>query len=196
MAATKYTFSIANDTANGIVNVDALGNEIAASAIVTAFDYPNTAGDVLDLWFKDPLSAGDQTVLAGVVSAHAGAATEKGVLHEGTAAQAALNTSTDIDKTFPNFRYLSGASAKIKNQTFLDTISFEVWHPQGTEPIAVYGDELPVPHDGLVDWGTIASEEEGRADIPAGIILRAKYTSVATAGPLPEVCLFYRTHLG
>lgn len=69
---TKYTFSIASDTANGSVNPSTLTAEIAASAIVIALDHIDTGGDVLDIWFKDALSSNDQTALSTVVSAHQG----------------------------------------------------------------------------------------------------------------------------
>jgi len=72
MAATKYTYSIAEDTLNGAVAASKLATEIGASAIVTAFDHISTSGDVLDIWFKDALSAGDETILDGVVAAHDG----------------------------------------------------------------------------------------------------------------------------
>jgi hypothetical protein len=71
---TKYTFSIASDTANGAVNSDTLTSEVRASAIVIALDFIGTDGDVLDIWFKDALSSGDETILDGVVGAHEGAA--------------------------------------------------------------------------------------------------------------------------
>ena len=76
MAATKYTYSIADDTANGIVNSDSLSEEISNSNIVTALDYVESSEDVLDVWFKDSLSTGDETILDSLVDAHTGASTE------------------------------------------------------------------------------------------------------------------------
>ena len=72
MAATKYTYSIQNDTPNHKVATDRLTVEIQASAIVTALDYINTNGDVLDIWFKAELSSGDHDILSAVVAAHSG----------------------------------------------------------------------------------------------------------------------------
>jgi hypothetical protein len=71
MAQTKYTYSIADDTANAKVS-DSLQVEIGDSAIITALDYISQTGDVLDIYMKDALSAGDETILDGVVSAHDG----------------------------------------------------------------------------------------------------------------------------
>lgn len=63
------TYSFVKST----VNSDALTNEIRSSPIVTALDYvtyvPPTA---LDITFKGTLSAGDQTILGSIVSAHTG----------------------------------------------------------------------------------------------------------------------------
>lgn len=79
---TKYTYSIANDFPNGAVAPAKLKREISASSIVTALDRIDTAGDVCDVWFKDPLSAGDKTTLdndttapsGGLIGAHDGVA--------------------------------------------------------------------------------------------------------------------------
>jgi len=74
MAATKYTYSVSGDTANGAVSSDSLATEIATSAIVIALDYIAVTGDVLDVWMKDALSGGDETILDGLVAAHTGVA--------------------------------------------------------------------------------------------------------------------------
>ena len=74
MASTKYTYSIAGDTANGVFDSMRFVSEVNGSAIVTALDHIDTSSDVLDIWFKAALSGGDETVLAGLVAAHAGVA--------------------------------------------------------------------------------------------------------------------------
>jgi hypothetical protein len=70
MAVTKYTYSIATDTASGAVDLDQLTAEIAASVIVIASDHLETLGDVLDIWMKDALTTGDETALDTLVQAH------------------------------------------------------------------------------------------------------------------------------
>jgi hypothetical protein len=72
MAQTKYTYSIAGDTLNGVLSTAALKEEIGQSSIITALDYITALGDVLDIYMKDVLSEGDETTLDGVVSAHTG----------------------------------------------------------------------------------------------------------------------------
>jgi hypothetical protein len=72
MANQKYTYSIQDDFPNHLVATDRLLQEIAASAIVTALDRIDTAGDDCDVWFKAALSQGDETILDGLVAAHSG----------------------------------------------------------------------------------------------------------------------------
>jgi len=72
MAQTKYTYSIVADTLNSIVDIPALSEQVSKSAIIIAIDYINRFGDVLDIYMKDALSGGDETLLNGVVAAHTG----------------------------------------------------------------------------------------------------------------------------
>lgn len=68
----SYTYSISTDFPNGKVAADKLAQEIQQSAIVTALDRIDTTSDICDVWFKAELSAGDKTILDGVVAAHDG----------------------------------------------------------------------------------------------------------------------------
>lgn len=72
MADTEYTYSIADDTASGVLASDLLVSQIEGSAIVTALKHIDTSGDELDVWFVDVLSSADETLLGGVVGAHDG----------------------------------------------------------------------------------------------------------------------------
>jgi len=72
MPATSYTYSVTEDTANGVVASDTLHSEIVKSAIVTALEGVSLNGDELSIEFKDALSEGDETLLTGLVAAHAG----------------------------------------------------------------------------------------------------------------------------
>jgi hypothetical protein len=74
MAQTKYTYSIATDTLNALADLSALQKEIRDSAIITAHDFNQSSADVLDIYMKDALSAGDETILDGIVAAHTGVA--------------------------------------------------------------------------------------------------------------------------
>jgi hypothetical protein len=72
MAQTKYVYSIADDTLNAALSAASLSSEIQASSIVIALDYISSLGDVLDIYMKDALTAGDKTTLDSVVAAHTG----------------------------------------------------------------------------------------------------------------------------
>jgi len=76
--AIKYTYSIATDFTSlppdTLPNAGRLSEEIQDSAIVTALDYINRSGDDVDIWFKDALSSGDETIPDGTVADHEGGA--------------------------------------------------------------------------------------------------------------------------
>jgi hypothetical protein len=92
MAATTYTYSIADDFPGGAVNTAKLHAEIQASAIVTALEGINTSGDVIEIVFKDALSAGDKTILDGDTTGPAGGLI---AAHDNTASPSSI-TETQI----------------------------------------------------------------------------------------------------
>lgn len=66
----NYAYSI-NDDLGGNVNYTQLLQEIRDSAITSAvFQYQETNGDTLLLWFDQALSPGDEDVLDAVIAAH------------------------------------------------------------------------------------------------------------------------------
>jgi len=67
MAEHTYTYSLATDF-GGAINSSKLTLEIAASSIVIALERIDTAGDVVDIVFKDSPSQADKTVLDGGVT--------------------------------------------------------------------------------------------------------------------------------
>lgn len=72
MAATTYTYSINDDTANGKVAPEKLQTEIEASSISTDLSLIDTSDDNLLIKFVDELSSGDETTLDSLVAAHDG----------------------------------------------------------------------------------------------------------------------------
>lgn len=68
----QHTYSIANDTLNGAVIGAQLKSEIELSSITVALDRIDTSGDVLNVFFKAVLSAGEVTTLTGLVNSHDG----------------------------------------------------------------------------------------------------------------------------
>lgn len=77
---TKYTYSLASDFPASGINSARMVDDVASSSIVTAIDRIDTSGDVVDIWFKDALSAADKTTLdndatgpsGGLIAAHTG----------------------------------------------------------------------------------------------------------------------------
>lgn len=69
----KYTYSVSGDTANGIVSVERLTEEIEGSAIAEELLHIHVMGDVLDTIFDASLTSGDETTLDGLVGGHNGA---------------------------------------------------------------------------------------------------------------------------
>ena len=72
MADTKYSYTISTGFPNGKVISDNLKTEITESTITKALSKIIKIGDVLDIYFKDALSAGEKTILDGDVSNPAG----------------------------------------------------------------------------------------------------------------------------
>jgi len=66
---TKYTYSISTDV-GGPVDSDFLTVDIAADGITTELLRIDTDGDVLDIWFADALSGGEETILDTCVTEH------------------------------------------------------------------------------------------------------------------------------
>jgi len=69
--STKYSYLV-TDTANDLVDVGALTEEIQDSSITIALDYISVVGNALDIYFKVDLSEGEQTTLDDIVAAHTG----------------------------------------------------------------------------------------------------------------------------
>jgi hypothetical protein len=72
MPETKYTYSVASDMPGGAINAGNLLAELSISSIVTALERIDLDGDVLDIIYKDALSAGDKTTLDGDATGPAG----------------------------------------------------------------------------------------------------------------------------
>jgi hypothetical protein len=69
-----YTYSVADDTANGVVAPAELHKEIAISHPID-FEGVKVEGDVLEIFYTNALSAEDETALGVTVSVHTGVST-------------------------------------------------------------------------------------------------------------------------
>ena len=118
----QYTYSITTDfvgLTESSIDVPSLKTAIQNSAIVTAYDYTNISGDAVDIFFKDTLSAGDETILDGLVAAHTGVpATEPSqTVNIGNTLNLSPNTQVN---TFP----AKGDSPIIVSHNFCDPKSW------------------------------------------------------------------------
>jgi hypothetical protein len=122
---TKYTYTISTAFPNHVVASDRLTNEIQASAISIALDYINTAADECDIWLKDVLSGGDETILNGLVAAHSGEALVQppspvslpGLMTATDGRLVVRNTTANQTKTFnlKCFNFKPGDSSSVEN---------------------------------------------------------------------------------
>ena len=72
--AKSFSYTISTDTANGLLHEAALHKQIKDSAIESPLDRVDSDADNLTVHFTSDLSAGDETLLDGVVAAHDGEA--------------------------------------------------------------------------------------------------------------------------
>jgi hypothetical protein len=169
---TKYTYSVAADFPGGAVWIPTLVEEIQASAIVTAFDHIDLAGDVIDIWFKDPLSAGDETILDGDVVAPAG-----GLIAAHVNTTVALGTPVEVNNT-PRVHH-----EKISQDDGVERVY--VFSPNWCDKTTWYGEAIevlaeavgtgdgaqtvfPLAQNDVIDLTHGKVAEEGSIPLPAG----------------------------
>jgi hypothetical protein len=139
MAQTTYKipdgYSIQNDFPNHKVAPDRLTQEIRDSAIITALDYITTAGDLCAIVFKDALSAGDVTILDGIVATHSGEPLPEDI-------PAPVQLYTGIGEPVPSGANNIPVFATVKSDTTKATIySFDwtdktTWYPESVRVVA------------------------------------------------------------
>lgn len=69
---SQYIYSITIDTANSIVDLDKLTQQVEDSAIVSVLQQVSTNNDQLTIEFDSNLTAGDKVLLDGIVDSHDG----------------------------------------------------------------------------------------------------------------------------
>lgn len=76
MAETSYQRSVVTDFTGlieSVPNFSLLQSEIANCAISSAaITHINASGDAVYIWFNDPLTVGDESILDGLIAAHTG----------------------------------------------------------------------------------------------------------------------------
>ena len=91
MAETEYTYSVADDTLNALVDVSVIHDEAVADVATATFSLPaHVNGDVITFTTDPALTGGEETTLDATVAAHDGAAYPEPVL---------FVSSNDIDSS-------------------------------------------------------------------------------------------------
>ena len=143
---TKYTYSISTDTLNGKVDIDALTNQIRATAITVALNRIETLADVLDIYFNAVLPSEEVTILTATVAAHNGEPivpppsvvytltsnafqmqTDKALFEftKGTTSTGEFKLENHEGESFV-YKYLSGADWMVENAVNGDWAKFQV----------------------------------------------------------------------
>jgi len=68
----QYTYSIVNDTLNGLFSGGTLEKKLREATITIALESVSTSADVITAVFKAALSTEEETELAGIIAAHTG----------------------------------------------------------------------------------------------------------------------------
>lgn len=225
MAATNYTYSIANDfPATGLAS-DRLAKEIRDSSIVTALDKITTSDDVCNIWFKDALSAADKTTLdgdttspaGGLIAAHSGEPlptavapvileptgdSAKNLQALGVEFEAELNTDTSKSVQFSENRDVQGVNVQIANHQpgpNGDSMRVAIEAPDGqggwVEVRVLARGEEEDSGCPVPSNGSVVVVSEGTATIPPALRITATYTCVKTTGDKPLVHMIFRTWL-
>ena len=165
MAATKYTYSVSGDTLNGVANAAALHYEIDETSTITiGVDHIEKAGDVLDVWMKAALSAGEETTLDGVVAAHTGAALPE---------NAVQNVEVIEDRTFATEGTFQGCMWEwtIPSGTAGDVTKLTATQETNSQPI-----KFPFPISMLFASWSCTSDNDG----DEGVFVAGEDTIVGT----------------
>jgi hypothetical protein len=152
MAETKYSYEKECDS-------NRLAQEISASAIITALDRIERV-TTTDIWFKDALSGGDETILSALVTAHVNTPlpddvvkpvsisslpapqpfatpTYRTKLHATSSIiTIAPDTSENIDFQLTQERYVSGGTLIIKDAKLGDYVTASVYDKDSVLPEA------------------------------------------------------------
>lgn len=225
MAATKYTYSIANDfPATGLAS-DRLAQEISESAITIALDKIATSDDVCDIWFKDALPAADKTILdgdtsapaGGLIAAHSGEPLEDAVapvILEPTGSskknlqvivtefEADLNGATEFPVQFSEERDVQGVNIYLTNHQSGpngDTMRVAIQAPDGEGGWVDYRALARGAAAGsagpVPGSGVVVVVSEGTATLPAALRILTTYNCAKTAGDKPLINMMFRTWL-
>jgi len=205
MAATKYTKSIAGDTATGKLSSDGLKREIEKdNGITKSIERIDSAGDVCDVWFKDALGA-EESAFDAVFAAHDGkpppgtarrasdgaaivaiepADVDTTLNAKGFMFTAAKGTDTDDDHSFGEDREIQGVIMEVADFVPGDYAELHIVMPGDPEVVLnKFAETIYIKPSGKTSVVMQTSSV-----IPAGIKLRFRYHSV---GSVTDPTVYY-----
>ena len=205
MANYPYIYSIADDTLNGLLDAGKLEEEINDTDITAGMKDITSVGDDISIIFKQELSSEEVNILTTCVNNHDGnpilqpqavriqetSMAERQLFVKGVRFEAELDSVTQFDVQFLFDIELQIIDAFIENHTSGDYLEFSVHVPDSSDyQLSKFGETVYVPPSGEIK----PTPSFDTSTIPAYIILRFSYTSVATNGAKPIIVAHMRAH--
>lgn len=205
---SEITYSIASDTANGLMNSPRLHEEMLAGSFSVQFDsiHHQSGSDSFDVVFNGTHSAADETAADAIVAAHSGADPVElipsvkvvpsdvptSLRLEGLSFSAPPNTTTTYNYKLPDNYRIRGAEFQINNASRGTTPDIiKVWvtdvdgavYPAGTR-LTQY---VPNMHVYKHEPGTYAQvldlvDDDTSDEVPSVFYLEFEYTNNQPAG--------------
>ena len=205
MANYPYSYSISEDTLNGILDAGTLEEEIGDSNIGPGVKDITSVGDDITILFKMPLSVEEITALTSVINTHQGipiiqtqsvriqetSMAERQLYVKGIRFEAELNSVTEYDVQFLFDVELQIIDAFVENHTSGDYLEFSIHMPDSSDfQLSKFGETVYIPPSGEIK----PTPSFDTSTIPAGLILRFNYTSTVAIGSKPIVVAHLRAH--
>jgi hypothetical protein len=210
MADSEYDFT------QSPCEITSLTAAIQGSSIVTALDYITIYGNEVAVFFKAPLSTGDQTTLAALVAANTGVPIVPELIAQkvvqvlgadtltlspfGSLISPAAGTLTNCDVLIPMAVVLRGGIVFSPNSAMGDWFSVSVIDKDNVTGQGGTPDSPTILATYITSWYMMPGIENCVEDVsiseqlPQGLYMRIAYTSVGTTAP--NVLINFITYVG
>lgn len=205
LANFPYVYSISEDTLNGVLDAGTLEEEINDTEITAGIKDITSVSDNITIIFKMELSSEEEDILTASVNAHEGmpiltpqavriqetSMAERQLFVKGVRFEAELDQVTEFDIQFLFDIELQIIDAFVENHTSGDFLEFSVHLPDSSDyQLSKFGETVYIPPSGEIK----PEPSFDTSTIPAFLILRFSYTSVATTGDKPIIVAHLRAH--
>lgn len=195
MSVHQFTINSDGTFPNKKVDVPRFTQEISTDPNITsALDTVDVVAGNCVVTFKADISLDELLALEALVFAHSGeplldssrqsvviqpfATTGRNVALSGHRQVCTVNAVTDLDITWDEEREIQGAEIQVKDFTDGDFVEAELRHP-AVGMLVDFGKSYIKPD------GCVSLEAESAKPVPAGLVIRIRYTSTAVDGPAP-----------